>query len=275
MQKLTYTFAYNDIQSVIDSISDKTACVILEPLVFEEPKNNFLKELRKVCDERGVLLIFDEMWTGFRVALGGAQERYGVRADLACFSKAVANGMPLSILTGRKDIMQLCEKDVFFFTTFGGEALSLAAAKATIEELKTKKVPEYLAKQGKAIREGYLALTKELGIDYSTCIGLDCRTMVTFDAKAGNPLEMKSFVQQELIRRGVLWAGFHNMCFSHSDEDVAYLLKAYREVLPLLDAAVKKGNVKQMLRGEPVEPVFRKTTQFHMKPKTPNGEARA
>ena len=124
---------------LIDSIDSETACVILEPFVFEEPKENFLQRLREVCNENGTLLIFDEMWTGFRIALGGAQEYFGVDADLACFSKAVANGMPLSILTGRKDIMRLLEKEVFFFTTFGGEALSLAAAKATINVMKRKK----------------------------------------------------------------------------------------------------------------------------------------
>src|SRR6185295_1564604 len=98
------------------------------------------------------------MWTGFRLALGGAQEHYGVRADLACFSKAVANGMPLSLLTGRRDVMQLLDKDVFFFTTFGGEALSLAAAKATIGELRDKRVPEHLARQGRKLRDGYNAI---------------------------------------------------------------------------------------------------------------------
>ena len=98
---LTYTFNYNDLQSVIDSIDAETACVILEPVVFEAPRENFLHKLKEVCQRNGTLLIFDEMWTGFRLALGGAQEYFGVKADLACFSKAVANGMPISILTGR------------------------------------------------------------------------------------------------------------------------------------------------------------------------------
>ncbi len=97
VKDLTYTFSYNDIQSVKDSLDEDTACVILEPFVFEEEKNNFLGELRKVCDENGTLLIFDEMWTGFRIAKGGAQEYFNVRADLACFSKAVAYGMPISV----------------------------------------------------------------------------------------------------------------------------------------------------------------------------------
>jgi glutamate-1-semialdehyde aminotransferase len=269
IQDLTFTFNFNDIQSVIDSIDEDTACVILEPFVFEEPKNNFLHELREVCTKNGTLLIFDEMWTGFRVAIGGAQEYFGVKADLATFSKAVANGMPIGILTGRKDVMSLLEKDVFFFTTFGGEALSLAAAKATIEELIEKNVPEYLAKQGRKLKEGYNQIASELGMDYTKCSGFDCRTIVTFDAeKSGsNPLEMKSLVQQEMIKRGILWGGFHNMSFSHTDEDIDYTLKAYRDVLPILKKAVEQKDVKKYLRGEPVEPVFRKTTNFNTKPK--------
>lgn len=269
VQDLSFTFNYNDIQSVIDSIDEDTACVILEPFVFEEPKDNFLHKLRDVCTQNGTLLIFDEMWTGFRIAVGGAQEYFGVKADLACFSKAVANGMPISILTGKKEIMQLLEKDVFFFTTFGGEALSLAAVKATVTEIIEKNVPEYLAKQGRKLKDGYNSIASKLGMDYTKCSGFDCRTIITFDAeKSGcNPLEMKSLVQQEMIKRGILWGGFHNMSFSHSDDDIEYTLKAYEDVLPILKKAVDEKNVKSYLRGEPVEPVFRKVGNFNMKPK--------
>src|SRR5262249_51527131 len=145
---LSHTIPYNDRDALLAAVDDKTACVILEPVTFEAPRDGFLEELRRVCDARGALLVFDEMWTGFRLALGGAQQRFGVKADLACFSKAVANGMPLSVLTGRRDVMGLLENDVFFFTTFGGEALSLAAARATLLELRTRDVPGYLERQG-------------------------------------------------------------------------------------------------------------------------------
>ncbi|MEP0860681.1 MAG: aminotransferase class III-fold pyridoxal phosphate-dependent enzyme [Ignavibacterium sp.] len=269
IQDLSYTFNYNDIQSVLDSIDEDTACVILEPFVFDEPKDNFLHKLRDICTENGTVLIFDEMWTGFRVAVGGAQEYFGVKADLACFSKAVANGMPISILTGKKEIMQLLEKDVFFFTTFGGEALSLAAVKATVTEIIEKNVPAYLAKQGRKLKDGYNAIANKLGMDYTKCSGFDCRTIITFDAeKSGcNPLEMKSLVQQEMIKRGILWGGFHNMSFSHTDKDIEYTLKAYEDVLPILKKAVEEKKVKAYLRGEPVEPVFRRIGNFNMKPK--------
>ncbi len=142
---LTFTFNYNDIQSVIDSIDDETAAVILEPFVFEEPKNNFLLELREVCTKNGTLLIFDEMWTGFRIALGGAQEFFKVNADLATFSKAVANGMPISVLTGKSRCNESSWKRMFSsIQLLVVKHLSLAAAKATITELRKNNVPAYL-----------------------------------------------------------------------------------------------------------------------------------
>jgi glutamate-1-semialdehyde aminotransferase len=269
VQDLTFTFNYNDIQSVIDSIDDDTAAVILEPFVFEAPRDNFLQKLRDICTKNGTLLIFDEMWTGFRIELGGAQEFFNVKADMATFSKAVANGMPIAILAGRKDVMKVLEKDVFFYTTFGGEALSLAAVKATINEIKEKNVPAYLAKQGKKLKDGYNQIAEELQMSYTKCIGYECRSLITFDPdlSGGNPLEMKSLVQQEMIKRGILWGGFHNMSFSHSDEDVDYTLKAYRDVLPILKKAVSENNVRGYLKGEPVEPVFRKVSNFNTKPR--------
>jgi glutamate-1-semialdehyde aminotransferase len=207
------------------------------------------------------------MWTGFRVALGGAQEYFNVDADLACFSKAVANGMPIGILTGKREIMKLLEKEVFFFTTFGGEALSLAAAKATIGELQKNNVPAYLESMGSKIKKGLNKIISDLGMDYVKCIGFECRTIVTFDPSVGSPLEMKSLVQQELIKRGILWGGFHNLSFSHSESDILYLLDAYKDVLPILKIAVDEKNILKYLHGEVVEPVFRKTSNFNIKPK--------
>lgn len=266
-QDMTFTFNYNDIHSVTDSIDADTAAIILEPTVFEAPRDNFLHKLKEVCEQNGSLLIFDEMWTGFRIALGGAQEFFGVKADLATFSKAVANGMPIGILAGRKDVMSLFDKEVFFFTTFGGEALSLAACKATINELRSKRVPAYLDALGSKLRDGYNALARDLGIHYTQCSGFGYRSIVVFDATAGNPLEMKSLVQQELFKRGILWSGFHTMSFSHTEDDVLYTLNAWRDVLPILNKAVDEKNVRGYLRGECVEPVFRKTSNFNIKPK--------
>ena len=266
VQAISYTFNYNDIDSVKNSIDDDVAAIILEPVVFNEPKENFLQILSELCEEKGIVLIFDEMWTGFRMALGGAQEYFGITPDLATYSKAVANGMPLSILTGKRKIMDLADDDIFFYTTFGGEALSLAAAKATIFELRDKNVPSFLNSQGAKLKEGYNFITSKLGLNFTKAIGYNWRSMATFDEKGGDPLLQKSLMQQEMIKRGVLWQGFHNMSFSHSDADVDYTLLALEESLSILKKAVETNKLKEMLRGESVQPVFRKVDNFNMKP---------
>jgi glutamate-1-semialdehyde aminotransferase len=265
-EELTYTFNYNDIDSVVGSLDEDTACVILEPFVFERAQPEFLSELRSACDRNGTILIFDEMWTGFRCALGGAQEFLGVRADLCLFSKAMANGMPISAITGRKDIMSLLEKDVFFFTTFGGESLSLAAAKACIEFIRDHEVISHLATLGQTLSNGINEILARLSIDFVSITGYPFRTMVNFSANAGNPLEMKTFVQQEFIRRGILWAGFHNLCFAHTAEDIAYTLTAYAEVFSELKAAIANKDLSSRVQGRLIQPVFRKTSHFNSKP---------
>lgn len=273
VKDLVNTFNYNDLDSVAESLDEDTACVILEPMVFDWPQDGFLHELKALCEKNGTLLIFDEMWTGFRWAVGGAQKYFDVVPDLACYSKAIANGMPISVITGWQHVMEWLDKQVFFFSTFGGEALSLAAAIATVNEMREKDVPAYLATQGQKLKDGYNQMAQELGIDsYTQCKGHPCRTIVTFDTSVGDPLRMKSLVQQELIKRGVLWSGFHNVCFSHTDEDVAYILSAYREVLPILKKAVGENAVERYLQGMPVEAVFRKTADFNTKPKWRRGK---
>lgn len=267
--ELSYTFNYNDIDSVEQSLDDDIACIILEPMAFEVPKDGFLQQLRELCTRNHIVLIFDEMWTGFRLSLGGAQQYFHVDADLICFSKAVANGMPLSILCGKQEFMQFCDRDIFFYTTFGGEALSLAAARATIHEMRAGNVPDYLARQGNRLKEGYNRIALQLDMPYTACVGMNARSMITFGHARENALAMKSLLQQEMIKRGILWGGFHTMCFSHTDDDIAYTLRVYEEVLPILKSAVDAGRVDASLKGRTVEPVFRRVGQFHTKPRKP------
>lgn len=258
IRELTETFRYNDPEDLRSLLDERVACVIMEPMVFEAPEADFLRLVRRACEEAGALLIFDEMWTGFRLALGGAQEAFDVKADLACFSKAVANGMPLSVLTGRSDVMRLLDEDVFFLTTFGGEALSLAAAEATLLELREHDVCGHLRRQGAALKEGYAQLAKEKRLAGTKVIGADCRSLVTFNPELGDPLLQKSIIQQELLRHGVLWSGFHNLSFSHSDADIQHVLAAYDRALGVLADACARGDLTGALLGRPVQPVFRK-----------------
>jgi glutamate-1-semialdehyde aminotransferase len=158
---------------------------------------------------------------------------------------------------------------VFFYTTFGGEALSLAAAQATVHAIRDRRVPERLERLGQRIREGYNELAATHGLSAVTrCDGPACRTMVGFTPPdAGSALPLKSLAQQELLKRGVLWAGTHTLCNALTDEEVTHLLAAWDEVLAIVASALASDSVHSMLRGEPVEPVFRRTSNFDLRPR--------
>ncbi|MEZ4370296.1 MAG: aminotransferase class III-fold pyridoxal phosphate-dependent enzyme [Polyangiaceae bacterium] len=251
-------FQHGNIQQLEALLDEQVACVILEPVLFDAPNPDFLRQAKRAVEEAGALLIFDEMWTGFRVALGGAQERYDVKADLATFSKAVANGLPLSVLTGRRDVMQLLEEEVFFFTTFGGEALSLAAAKATLAELERLSVPQVLEERGAWLAEEYNRLATQKGLEFTSAVGLPCRTMISFRADQVDPLLAKSFLGQELLRHGVLWSGFHNLSYAHTAAELEHVVKAYDRALDELGKAIAENRLRESILGRPVQPVFRK-----------------
>jgi glutamate-1-semialdehyde 2,1-aminomutase/spore coat polysaccharide biosynthesis protein SpsF len=262
VKKLTLTFEYNKIETlekIFEENKDQIACVIMEPVGVIEPEDNFLQKVKELTHKNGAILIFDEVVTGFRFSLGGAQEYFNVIPDLACFGKAMANGYPISAIVGKKEIMKLFE-EVFYSFTFGGEIVSIAAAIATVEELKNKSVIKYIWEQGRKLRDGYNVFVRELGLEkYTQCIGYPPRTVITFKGEDGNEdLLLKSLFQQECIKRGILFTGAHNICFSHTNKDIDYTLQVYRTVLEIIKNAIEKNEVIELLEGKPVEPVFRR-----------------
>lgn len=262
VKKLTYTFEYNNIDSLVkifDENKDEIAAVILEPISTIEPRKNFLKEVKKLTHENDAILVFDEIVTGFRIALGGAQEYYGVIPDLACFGKGMANGMPISVIAGREEIMKKFE-EVFFSFTFGGEALSIAAAIATIEEIREKNVIDFLWAQGRKLIEGTNDLIIKHDLEKNIFYqGLPPRSVMDFKDGTGNEsLELKTLFQQEAIKRGVLFTGAHNLCFSHGNDVIEKTLEVYDEVMDICKEALEENNIKERLEGPVVQPVFRK-----------------
>jgi glutamate-1-semialdehyde 2,1-aminomutase/spore coat polysaccharide biosynthesis protein SpsF len=262
LAELSISCEYNNIASLERAFSEhpgKVAAVIMEPVGVAEPRDGFLRKVRDLTQREGALLIFDEIVTGFRMALGGAQEYYGVTPDLACFGKAMGNGYPIAAVVGRREIMELFD-EVFFSFTFGGEALSLAAAVATITEIRERDVIEHLWEQGQKLKDGYNVLAREFKLDERTgCVGFPPRTVVTFkDENGEDSLLLKSLFQQECIRRGVLFSGSQNMCYSHNDADIDHTLRVYRTAMEILADAIHKENVKDRLEGEVVQPVFRR-----------------
>jgi glutamate-1-semialdehyde 2,1-aminomutase/spore coat polysaccharide biosynthesis protein SpsF len=233
----------------------------MEPVGVTPPEGDFLKDVQKVTHDCGAVLIFDEIITGFRFSLGGAQEYFNVIPDLGTFGKAMANGMPISALVGKEEIMNVFQESFLSFT-FGGEVLSLAAAMATIRELRTKKVIPFLWAKGKKLQDGYNRLAKEHGLEKHTqCVGYPPSTLVKFVGKTPDEsLLMKSLVQQELLKRGILWAAYHAISYSHKDVEINRTLEVFDYALQVLGKAAEKGNFAKFLEGSPVKPVFREVT---------------
>lgn len=220
--------------------------------------DGFLKKVKELAHEKGALLIFDEIVSGFRVALGGAQEYCGVVPDLSTCGKGMANGMPLSAVVGRKDVMKMFE-EVFFFTTFGGETLSLAASMATISEMREKKAIEHVWKIGRKLTSGCNKIAKALGLNAETT-GLPCHFKFTLrDGEGNESRELKSLFMQEMVKRGILiHSGAVNLYFSHSDKDVVHTLEASEEAFRIVKKALDENKVKERLEGEPYQEVFRR-----------------
>jgi glutamate-1-semialdehyde 2,1-aminomutase len=260
-QELTHTFPYNDLAAFdlkLAELDGKVAAVILEPMNVVAPQPGYLEALKARTHAAGAVLIFDETITGFRFALGGAQELFGVTPDLTTLGKGIANGFPLSAICGRRDIMMEME-EVFFSFTMGGEALSLAAGKATIEKLRREPVIECLRRQGDKITTGTRALIERHGLASTVSISGDptWTFLILKDAPTASSFELKTLFMQEMHVRGILTLGTHNMSYAHSDADVAKLLTAYDEVFPILADAAYNGALKQLLKCEPLVPLFK------------------
>lgn len=258
---LTHKFAFNDLASVEALVAQyprQIAAIILEPMNVERPTPEFLGGLRKIADRENIVLIFDETITGFRFAKGGAQELFGVTPDLATLGKGLANGFPLSAVCGRADLMREMS-EVFFSFTMGGETLSLAAAKASLEKIAREPVIETMRHQGARVTSGLKSRIAKHGVDaFCQVKGDDTWSFfILSDVEGTSAFELKTLWMQEMFARGVLSLGTHNMSYAHGDAEVGALLAAYDEVLPLLRDAVRNRAVRQYLKCEPLAPLFK------------------
>jgi glutamate-1-semialdehyde aminotransferase len=260
VRALTGTFAFNDLDSLdaaLDAGRGDVACVILEPCGAYEPEPGFLAGVVERAHAAGALVIFDEIITGFRLAPGGAQERYGVVPDLAAFGKALGNGMPISALVGRAELMDRLEQ-VFYSGTHGGEILSLAAADAVLDRLDPSAYEALYAK-GERLRAGIQQAIDDAGVgEWVTISGAAPRTVVTVrePGGVGPGLPAKTLVQQELLKRGVLFNGSNFICLAHSDEDLEQAVDAYRAALSRLADGLA-GDLLGLLEGPPLQPAYR------------------
>ena len=234
-------FRYNDaasLEAVFAEHPDQIACVIMEAARTEEPAPGYLEQVKALAHSNGALLVFDEMITGFRWHLRGAQHVYGVTADLSTFGKALANGFSVSALTGRRDIMRLGGSDhdrerVFLLsTTHGAETHQLAAAIATMRFYRDHPVVETLHARGARLRQGIGRAVAANGLDgHFTLASRDCNLLFgTLDADRKPSQAFRTLFMQELVARGVIAPSFV-VSYSHSEADIETVVRALSQSL--------------------------------------------
>ncbi|MEL4375490.1 glutamate-1-semialdehyde 2,1-aminomutase [Brucella cytisi] len=275
---LTATFRYNDIASVEALFEDypgRIAAIILEPAKADEPRNNFLQEAKRIAHENGALFILDEMITGFRWHMRGAQKLYDVEPDLSCFGKALGNGFAISALAGKAEYMQLgglTQTDhprVFLLsTTHGAETHAMAAAIATMTIYRDEPVIERLYEQGSKLAERVNATIASHGLqNHVRLFGRPCCLAYgTLDEKGQPSQEFRTLFLQETIRRGVLMPSLV-VSYTHSDTDIARTVDAIDGALDVYVRALNDG-VSSYLTGRPSQVVYRRFNEAPTYPPT-------
>lgn len=258
---LVQSVPFGEIEALADALArrpSQVACVVCEPIGAREPSRELLRATIELAHEHGALAVFDEVISGFRLAPGGAQEYFDLRADLVCFGKALGNGMPISALAGPAETMQALER-VFVSGTHGGETLSLAAARATLRVLNQEPVHEHLWRLGRRLQEGVAAAIERHGLEgWVSCSGAAPWTLVGVREPgwAGETLPAKSLLQQEMAKRGVLFNGSNFISYAHTAEDIELAIDAYDQSLQVLAEALPDG-VEPLLEGPALTPAFR------------------
>lgn len=267
IRNLTVTFRYNDVNSVKELFHKhpgQIACLIMEAASAVEPVDNFLQEVRKLCTEHGALFVLDEMITGFRWHLQGAQKYYGVEPDLSTFGKAIGNGFSIAALAGKREVMELGglthdkERVFLLSTTQGAENHSLAATLATIRVYRSENVIEHLWANGERLRKGINEIIAGLGLeDYFELLGRPCNLVyATRDAEKQPSQPFRTLFLQETIKQGLLMPSMV-LSYSHGAKEIERTIQGVGEALTVYRKALDEG-VDKYLVGRPVQPVFRR-----------------
>lgn len=269
IKHLTLKFNYNDIASLDKIFTDhpnEVACVIMEAVASEEPKDNFLQKVQELTKKNGAVFIIDEMITGFRYGFPGVQKKYKLSPDLSTYGKGIANGYSLAVLAGKKEIMERggirggSERVFLISTTHGAETTALAAAIAAIKESRRRNVPAYMDRMGKELKKGLVKLIKKHGLELFVEVGgFPCNMYMAFKDKDGAvSMGWRTLFLQEVVKRGILFAGYFSMSYSHKLVEIKKTLAVFDVAFSAYAEAWKDGDYKKFLVGEPTKPVFRK-----------------
>ena len=252
--ELIKTFDYNDadgLEQIFEDNKNEIAAVVLEPVVYEQPQNNFLNKVRQLTNQNDSVLVLDEIVTGFRFDLGGAQKYFNIKGDLVCFGKGMGNGLPISSITGSSEFMKSFD-ELWVSSTNNSENLSLAGTYAVIKEMQEKKTISHCWNIGKKLFDGWNQTVKKFNLDakmygYPIRMHLQC-----FDSDKNESLSLKSLLLQEMVKNGIFMSvlGSTFICYSHSEKDVENTLISLENTCEFVTKNVKNGNYEEFLEGD-------------------------
>jgi glutamate-1-semialdehyde aminotransferase len=255
-RELIHTVPFNDIGALEEALRGHEIAAVVMEIPAQEPGDGYLQAAVELAHRHGALLVLDEIVTGFRYALGGAQELYGFTPDLACFGKGMANGYPLAAVVGREGPMRAFE-EIFFSMTYAGETVSLAAAVATLGVLRAEPVLDWIWARGAQLRSGIerLAANVSFGVEL---IGNPPRSAINFSDAGGEPsMALRGLFLQECHKRGVLFGVPIFPTYSHTEQDIVHTLAVLEAAFERMDEAHSAGDVEARLEGRAPGVVFR------------------
>jgi len=251
-------FNYNQIEELewIVKENKDIGVIAMEPIRYHEPKDNFLVKVRQIADRIGAVLIFDEITIGWRLAYGGAHLKYGVNPDIAVFAKAMSNGFPMAAVIGAKEVMQAAQT-TFISSTYWTDGIGSAAALTTIKKMIAKKVPKHLEKIGKSIKQGLEQAAKNNKLKVSV-IGFPPLLAFSFDYEDSEAI--RTLFIQEMLKRKILAGNNIDISYGFKPEHVKKYLTAVNEVFGVLQRAIERKEVRQLLKGPVAHSGFKRLT---------------
>ncbi len=256
--ELIKIFDYNDsdgLEQIYEDNPEEIAAIVFEPTVYEKPDEKFLKNIRKISQNNNSLLILDEIVTGFRFDLEGAQKYFDIKGDLVCFGKGMGNGLPISAITGPTEFMKIFDK-LWVSTTNGSENLSLAGTNAVINEMKNEKTIQHCWNVGEKLFNGWNKICKKSQLNISM-MGYPIRmTLKCYDSMNKESEILKAVLLQEMVKRGIFISpGPTFISYSHTIDDIEATLSALEEVILILEN-IKDEKFDKILEGEIPQKIF-------------------
>jgi glutamate-1-semialdehyde aminotransferase len=262
-------FKYNDIKNfkkLVKKNRNKVAAVIIETIRNIYPNHEFFETIKRTCEKEGIILIFDEITSGFRLTNSGSHIKFGrqkgccsycFEPDIAVFAKAMTNGYPLSAIIGKKDVMSLAEQ-TFVSSLYWTDTVGPAATLATIKKIKDKNVTSYTEKLGKKVQNIWLKAAKLNKIDISITGPVPQLSIFAFKNKI--PLETKTLFIQEMLKRKFITTTAFYPSFSHNNRHIKKYEIAINEVFDIISRGIKNNTISDMLKGPVCHTGFKRLT---------------